>query len=75
MFTSETDAPLEPFRWQATSLDAAEAAELAGQKGAETEQIEPLDVILQGGETLAVSWIPGETAYTMEVFRRFECCA
>src|SRR5947209_2679899 len=31
------------------------------------ERIEPLGVQLCGGETLAVSWMPGETAYTLEV--------
>lgn len=37
--------------------------------GVDTEQIEPLGVSLQSGQTLAVSWTPGETAYTMEVYR------
>jgi len=35
-----------------------------------TENIDSLGVILQGGYTLAVYWVPGETGYTMEVFRR-----
>ena len=38
--------------------------------GAEAEMIQPLGVRLQGGHTLAVSWIPGETAYTVEVYRQ-----
>ncbi|HTX37947.1 MAG TPA: hypothetical protein VME43_23115 [Bryobacteraceae bacterium] len=42
-------------------------------RGAETETIEPLGVCLEGGHTVAVSWIPGETAYTVEVFRQFDC--
>ena len=36
--------------------------------GAEAVLIQPLGVCLQGGHTLAVSWIPGETAYTLEVY-------
>jgi hypothetical protein len=36
--------------------------------GSEDERIEPLGVSLPGGQTLAVSWMPGETAYTLEVF-------
>ena len=35
---------------------------------AEAEFIQPLGVRLQGGDTLAVSWMPGETAYTVEVY-------
>jgi hypothetical protein len=35
---------------------------------ATAESIDPLGVTLQGGHTLAVYWIPGETAYTLEVF-------
>jgi hypothetical protein len=36
--------------------------------GADPELIQPLGVRLQGGHTLAVRWMPGETAYTMEVY-------
>ena len=36
--------------------------------GRAEERIEPLGVSLLGGQTLAVSWIPGATAYTVEVF-------
>ena len=43
--------------------------------GVETELIHPLGVRLAGGETLAVSWLPGETAYTVEVIRQQERCA
>ena len=43
--------------------------------GPATERIEPLGISLQGGHTLAVSWTPGETAYTLEVLRQFDCCA
>jgi hypothetical protein len=38
--------------------------------GIETETIHPLGVALQGGQTLAVCWMPGETGYTMEVYGR-----
>jgi hypothetical protein len=43
--------------------------------GPETETIEPLGVSLQQGHTVAVSWIPGETAYTVEIYRQYELCA
>jgi hypothetical protein len=36
--------------------------------GADTEFIQPLGVSLQGGQTVAVSWMPGESAYTVEVY-------
>ena len=42
---------------------------------AAVELIEPLGVSLERGETLAVSWRPGETAYTMEVYGRSQMCA
>ena len=35
--------------------------------GDDPELIVPLGVFLRGGETLAVSWVPGDTAYTLEV--------
>jgi hypothetical protein len=40
-----------------------------------TETIEPLGVRLAAGETLAVYWIPGETAYTLEICSNTEKCA
>lgn len=43
--------------------------------GVEAETIEPLGVYLQVGHTVAVSWIAGETSYTVEVFRKFDCVA
>jgi len=43
--------------------------------GADAELIQPLGVRLQGGQTLAVYWLPGQTAYTMEVYGRNEMCA
>lgn len=43
--------------------------------GSATEVIEPLGVRLMSGHTVAVSWVPKETSYTIEVFQQFECCA
>ena len=43
--------------------------------GRDAEHIEPLGVSLMGGHTMAVYWMPGETAYTVEVYRRKELCA
>ena len=43
--------------------------------GADTETIYPLGVSLEGGQTLAVCWMPGETGYTMEVYGRNGACA
>ncbi len=42
--------------------------------GREAEHIEPLGVSLLGGHTMAVYWRPGETAYTVEVYRQSEWC-
>src|SRR5437870_1716869 len=44
-------------------------------QGGDTEHIEPLGVRLMGGQTLAVYWMPGETAYTVEVYGQNERCA
>src|SRR5271157_542991 len=57
-------------RW---SCDSGRA--LYTNAGADAELIQPLGVRLQGGQTLAVYWLPGETAYTMEVYRQDEMCA
>ena len=43
--------------------------------GRDTEHIEPLGVSLMGGHTMAVYWMPGETSYTVDVFRETELCA
>jgi hypothetical protein len=43
--------------------------------GRDAEHIEPLGVSLRAGHTLAVYWMPGETAYTVEVYRQAELCA
>jgi hypothetical protein len=40
--------------------------------GPDMELIEPLGIRLYGGHTLAVSWAPGQTTYTMEVFRALD---
>lgn len=37
--------------------------------GVDPERIEPFGVHLEGGHTVAVSWTPGESAYTVEVYR------
>ena len=43
--------------------------------GAQSENIEPLGVNLPAGDTVAVYWSPGETAYTVEVYSDREKCA
>jgi hypothetical protein len=43
--------------------------------GGEAEHIEPLGISLLGGHTMAVYWMPGDTAYTVEVYRQKERCA
>jgi hypothetical protein len=43
--------------------------------GADTEMIDPLGVSLERGQTLAVSWMPGETGYSIEVYGRNGACA
>ena len=40
--------------------------------GGDAEHIQPLGVYLMGGHTVAVCWMPGETAYTVEVYRQTE---
>lgn len=41
----------------------------------EAEHIQPFGVSLQRGETLAVWWQPGETAYTLEVYPSLSAAA
>ena len=43
--------------------------------GLSTEMIEPFGVRLKGGHTIAVSWVPKDTAYSIEIFRQFDRCA
>jgi len=38
--------------------------------GSEEVRIEPLGVRLPRGKTVAVSWLPGETEYTVEVYKQ-----
>lgn len=57
-------------RWSCVSGRA-----LYTNAGANAELIQPLGVRLQGGQTLAVCWLPGQTAYTMEVYGRDDMCA
>jgi len=35
----------------------------------DVEIVEPLGVCLKSGETLAVCWVAGETAYSLEVYK------
>ena len=42
---------------------------------AEPESIQPLGVTLDGGDTLFVTWTPGDTAYTLDVDRSESKCA
>ena len=49
-------------RWSQVSGKA-----LYTNSGVDPELILPLGVCLRAGQTLAVSWIPGDTAYTLEV--------
>lgn len=43
--------------------------------GPTAQRIEPLGVSLEGGQTLAVWWRPGETAYSVEVYGPNKMCA
>jgi hypothetical protein len=43
--------------------------------GTDTELIQPLGVKLHRGDTLAVIWRPGETTYTIEIYRSNELVA
>lgn len=54
-------------RWNCVSGRA-----LYTNDGTKTQHIEPLGVSLQGGQTLAVSWTPGDTSYTLEVIRPWD---
>jgi hypothetical protein len=38
--------------------------------GSEEVRIEPLGVRVPRGKTVAVSWLPGETEYTVEVYKQ-----
>ena len=49
-------------RWNQVSGKA-----LYTNSGADPQMILPLGIVLRGGQTVAVSWTPGDTAYTVEV--------
>jgi len=53
-----------PVRW----VNVAGKA-LYTNRSAVPELILPLGVILRNGETVAVSWLPDDTKYTVEVWR------
>jgi hypothetical protein len=53
------------IRWQHVSGRATYT-----NLGTEEECIEPLGVSVPRGKTVAVSWLPGETEYTVEVYNR-----
>jgi hypothetical protein len=59
----------------AVRWDCVSGRALYTNAGRDTEHIEPLGVRLLGGHTMAVYWMPGETAYTVEVYRQTELCA
>lgn len=52
---------------RAVRWDFASGKALYTNSGATPEIIEPLGVYLERGQTLAISWVPGDTAYTVEV--------
>lgn len=54
-----------PIRWQHNSGRATYT-----NLGREEERIEPLGVNVPRGNTVAVTWLPGETGYTVEVYGR-----
>jgi len=60
---------------RATQWDCISGRAVYTNTGGDAENIEPLGVRLLGGETLAVCWMPGETAYTVEVYGQNERCA
>ncbi len=67
---AQRDGEIHAVRWNWVSGRA-----LYTNAGRDTEHIEPLGVRLLGGHTMAVYWIPGDTAYTVEVYRQQELCA
>lgn len=40
---------------------------------AETEILLPFNVPVAGGQSVVVSWLPGDTAYTVELYRLSRC--
>ena len=53
------------IRWQHVSGRATYT-----NLGSEEERIEPLGISVPRGKTVAVSWLPGETEYTVEVYKQ-----
>jgi hypothetical protein len=60
---ARVDGKNHAVRW-----DCIAGRALYTNRSAMAEHIEPLGVQLQGGHTVAVSWQPGETNYTVEVY-------
>jgi hypothetical protein len=50
--------------------DYAAGRAIYTNRSADIEQIQPLGVTLRRGHTLAVTWMPGDTAYTLEIYRQ-----
>lgn len=67
---AKADGKNRDIRWDCESGRAVYT-----NRGGDAEHIEPLGVSLLGGQTLAVYWMPGETAYTVEVYPQNERCA
>lgn len=65
-----SNGALRAVRWQHVRGRA-----IYTNSGVETEVIQPLGVRLAGGDTVSVSWVPGETAYTVEIQSQRELCA
>jgi hypothetical protein len=55
--------------------DWAGGRALYTNRGRDAEHIEPWGVSLRSGHTMAISWLPGETVYTVEVYLRDELVA
>jgi hypothetical protein len=53
------------IRWQHVSGRATYT-----NLGNEEERIEPLGVNVPRGKTVAVSWLPGQTEYTVEIYKQ-----
>jgi hypothetical protein len=68
-----------------TAMDCAEGREVSWRhksgkalytnSARDAEHIHPFGVSLRRGETLAVWWQPGETAYTLEVYHDLSAVA
>jgi len=66
---------IDGSRHRAVPWDCVSGRAVYTNAGTTAERIEPLGVSLERGETLAVTWRPGETAYTMEVYGQSQMCA